>query len=161
MKTSFYGFLKNRISMVLALAFSLVMVFPVVGSIKPAVAAEISSAVLNDGDTGDLGSLNISMEDDGEGGASVSVTGLDNGDTSSTWTTIFKKYKVVILGFSGIATLTFVLLFIKNFISLGANADNPTGRRAAITGCLWTGIATALCGSIMLVVGLFWNGLKD
>jgi hypothetical protein len=106
------------------------------------------------GDTG-LNGFDVTMGEDGN----VSVSGMPSSDTDS-WTTIFNNYKKIIMGFSGLATLTFVVLFIKNFMSLGANADNPTGRRSAITGCLWTGIATALCGSIMVVVGLFWNAFK-
>jgi hypothetical protein len=165
---------KNRVNVVkfLTLAFMLFIGLWAFGQGRTVNALELSTVVHNDNknkatttesgesNNNDIGNLSISMADDGNG-ASVTVAGLDSGNTSSTWNTIFKKYKVVILGFSGIATLTFVLLFIKNFISLGACSDNPQARRGAITGCLWTGIATALCGSIMLVVGLFWNGLKD
>lgn len=104
---------------------------------------------------GGLNDFTITM---GEGGI---TTSLDNsGDSKTVWEELFSKYKTIILGVSGIATLTFILLFIKSFLLIGANSDNPSGRREAINGCLWTGIATALCGSVMVVVGLFWNAFK-
>lgn len=111
----------------------------------------------NSGSGDDLSGLSISLDEDG---GTLTVNGLDNKDGKGFWETIFAKYKVIILGISGIATLTFVILFIINFVKLGASGDNPQARRAQITACLWTGIATALCGSIMIVVGMFWNALK-
>jgi len=112
----------------------------------------------NNGSDGGGSSINDFTITMGEGGISTS---LDNsGDSSGTWETLFQKYKTIILGVSGIATLTFILLFIKSFLLIGANSDNPSGRREAINGCLWTGIATALCGSVMVIVGLFWNAFK-
>lgn len=112
-------------------------------------------ATTTEQNNGDINGLNISMSDDG---SSIQVTGLETSE--STWTTIFKKYKQQILGVSGVFTLTFVIFFLRSFAAIGANADNPTGRSNAIKGALWTGIATALCGSVMIVMGLFWNALK-
>lgn len=104
----------------------------------------------------DLGDVNVKMGKDGK----LNVTGLNSGDGKSTWNTIFEKTKVFIIGFSGLTMLIMVGLFIKNFVALGAAANNPTARSQALTGCLWTGIAAAAAGSVTLIVGLFWNAFK-
>lgn len=108
-------------------------------------------------DNNDINDLKVSISDDG----SVSVEGFDDtGDSTSIWQKIFDKYKIVIAGISGIATLTFVVIFIFNFVKVGAASDVPAARKAALSGCLWTGIAAALCGSVLVITALFWNGLK-
>ena len=77
------------------------------------------------------------------------------GDQDSAWTTIFDKYKGVIMGVSGIATLTMVVLFILNFMKLGQAAGNPQARSQALTGLLWTGLAAAGAGGVTVFVGVF------
>jgi len=107
-------------------------------------------------DTGtDINDLNVTMIN-----GQIVTSFDDNGDSEQTWTTIFNKYKGVILGISGIVTLTFVLILLFKFGKLGAAGDNPNLRREAINGCLWAGIAAALSGSVMLITGLFWNAFK-
>ena len=54
----------------------------------------------------------------------------------------------------GVATLTFVVLFIINFVKLGAAADNPNQRSEALKGLLHTGIALALLGGVTIIVGM-------
>ena len=54
--------------------------------------------------------IDVTMGEDGK----LVIDGLKNSDGGSTWNTIFQKYKVVILGISGILTLTFTLLLGKN-----------------------------------------------
>lgn len=75
----------------------------------------------------------------------------------NAWTKIFTEYKGVIMGVSGIATLTMVILFIINFIKLGKSADNPSERSRCLTGLLWTGIAAAGAGGVTIFVGVFSN----
>ena len=104
----------------------------------------------------DLNNVNVSMGSDG----TLVVDGLSDGTAADTWNTIFNKSKVFLVGLAGIGMLVFVGLFIKNFMALGAAANNPTARSQALTGCLWTGIATAACGSVTLLIGLFWNAFK-
>ena len=93
-----------------------------------------------------------------------SETGITTGDNSAwnqygnqddAWTTIFTKYKGVIMGVSGIATLTMVVLFILNFMKLGQAAGNPQARSQALTGLLWTGLAAAGAGGVTVFVGVF------
>ena len=110
----------------------------------------------SDSPANDLNDVKIEMGDDG----GLTIDGISDGDGASTWNTIFNKSKVFVMGFSGIGTIAFIGFFIKNFIALGANSNNPSGRSQALTGCLWTGIAAAACGSVTLLVGLFWNAFK-
>lgn len=75
------------------------------------------------------------------------------------WTIIFAKYKIFIVGFTGVCALSCLLAFIMCFIKLGASANNPSARSTAITGCLVTGIGTALLGAISIVFGFFFNAV--
>ena len=84
-----------------------------------------------------------------------------NTDQASAWTNIFLKYKGIIMGISGVATLTMIVLFILNFMKLGQAAGNPQARSSALTGLLWTGIAAAGAGGVTVFVGVFSNILKD
>ena len=76
-----------------------------------------------------------------------------------TWTIIFAKYKTFIVGFTGVCALSCLLAFIMCFMKLGAAANNPSARSSAMTGCLVTGIGTALLGSISIVFGFFFNAV--
>lgn len=77
-------------------------------------------------------------------------------DRDTTWNIFMEKYKVVILGISGGATLTLLLLWIVQFLKLGTLAGNPMSRQKAITSLFLTGIATGLLGSVSLFVALFY-----
>lgn len=105
----------------------------------------------------DVGDLDVTMSSDGK----LSTTWDETSDSTSTWNTIFKKYKVIITGFTGIATLTFLILFILQLVKLSAAANNPTERSKALQGILWIGIALAGSGSATLLCALAWNALKD
>jgi hypothetical protein len=52
-----------------------------------------------------------------------------------------------------------IVLFIVQFMKLGASAGNPQARSQALTGVLWTGIAAALLGSVTIIVGFFYNAI--
>ena len=82
------------------------------------------------------------------------------GDQTSAWNKIFKEYRGVIMGVSGIATLTMVILFIINFMKLGASAGNPQAKHQATIGLLWTGIAAAGAGGVTIFVGVASNLLN-
>ena len=96
--------------------------------------------------------LNISIDKEGK-----LHNGLNNANSTKAFNTIFQRFKVYILAFSGLATLIFVALGIKQSIAIGASAGNPSERTKAIHGLGWLLVATALCGSITLVVALAWN----
>ena len=104
----------------------------------------------------DLNDLSVTM--DGNGKMTTSFDGQS--DSTKTWNTIFKKYRIAIVGIAGVLTLTFIVLFLINFFKVGAASDNPVERRKALIGVLWTGLAAAGSGSVTLICALFWNALK-
>lgn len=77
----------------------------------------------------------------------------------SAWQKIINKYRGFIVGISGIAAITMVVIFIMQFLKLGASAGNPQARSAALTGVLWSGVAAAGLGAVSLIVGLFYNAI--
>lgn len=74
---------------------------------------------------------------------------------------ILEKYKGFIVGVGGIAAVTMVAIFIFHLISLGKSAGNPQARTQALTGLMWTGVATAGLGAVALITALFYGSLKD
>lgn len=85
---------------------------------------------------------------------------MDEEGQTGVWNKIFTEYKGVIVGVTGIGTLTMVCLFIFNFMKLGQSAGNPQLRSAALTGLLWTGLAAAGLGGVTIFVGFSSNLLK-
>jgi hypothetical protein len=82
-----------------------------------------------------------------------------NANGGSAWQKIIDKYRGFIVGISGIAAITMVVIFIMQFLKLGASAGNPQARSAALTGVLWSGVAAAGLGAVSLIVGLFYNAI--
>lgn len=111
---------------------------------------------LDSNDIKDVDEMSVKMDSDGK----MTTSFDDQSDSTKTWNTVFKKYRVVIVGISGVLTLTFIILFLINFFKIGAASDNPTERRKVLHGLLWTGIAAAGSGSVTLICALFWNALK-
>lgn len=70
---------------------------------------------------------------------------------------IIERYKEFITFAGGIATMSFLLIFMKHFIELGAKANNPMERRQIASGLLWSGLAAALLGSITFVFSLAYS----
>ena len=101
--------------------------------------------------TGDIG---VQMGNDGK----LEIDGISSDDTSS-WNQLFSRFKGVIVGITGVGTLVMIVLFIIQFMKLGASAGNPQARSQALTGVLWTGIAAALLGSVTIIVGFFYNAI--
>lgn len=92
---------------------------------------------------------------------SMTVTGAGFSEsTGSAWNTIISKYRNFIVGVSGIAAVTMVVVFIIQFLKLGASAGNPNARSAALVGVLWSGIAAAGLGAVSLIVGLFYRSIS-
>ena len=119
----------------------------------PAVPAFASGV-----DVDDANDFGIGYSDDGKlkyGGAYGK-----NKQQSDVWNTIFVQYKGIIMGITGLGTLTMVALFIINFIKLGQAANNPNEKSRALSGLLWTGIAAAGLGGVTIFVGLAQGLLK-
>ena len=88
----------------------------------------------------------------------LDVEGLSS-DRTSAWNSIFSRFKDVIVGFTGAGTLFMVVLFVIQITKLGASAGNPHARSQALTGVMWTGIATTLFGSVTVIIGFFYNAI--
>ena len=73
----------------------------------------------------------------------------------AAWTEVFVKYRVFILGVTGMATLTLVIIWIYLFVRLAGTSGNSMARRQASSSLLLCGVATALMGSVTFFVHLF------
>lgn len=94
----------------------------------------------------------------GEGDTpTLTITGQDN--TGAAWKTLIDKYKGFITGISAVGAVTMVVLFIMQFLKLGASAGNPSARSQALVGVLWTGIAAAGLGAVALITGIFYKAI--
>ncbi|ADO59552.1 hypothetical protein [Paenibacillus polymyxa] len=94
-----------------------------------------------------------------DGSVTVKGDGFGEKGTSSGFAGIIEKYRGFIAGISGVAALTMIVIFIINFLKLGASVGNPQARSQALTGVLWSGIAAAGLGAVSLIVGLFYNAI--
>ncbi|MDF2879519.1 MAG: hypothetical protein K0R54_76 [Clostridiaceae bacterium] len=108
-----------------------------------------------DGDNNDPGGIDVTVGEDGT--LTIEGPGFDREEGESAFTSFINQYKYFITGFAGVAATTMLLIFIKNFMTLGASAGNPQARSQALMGCLWTFIATAGLGGVTLFVGFAYN----
>lgn len=92
-------------------------------------------------------------------GEKLDLGGFDSKDSDSVWTELFEKYRGFIVGITGVGALTMIILFIVQFLKLGASAGNPQARSQALTGVLWTGIAAAGLGSVCIITAFFYNAV--
>ena len=101
--------------------------------------------------------FNFTMSNNGE----LAVSGADiaSDNSANAWNRLFAKYKTFIVGVSGVGAITMIVLFIIQFMKLGASAGNPQARTQALTGVLWTGLAATGLGAVTVVVGFFYNAL--
>lgn len=109
--------------------------------------------------TGDINDLDIDISPDGVSyGGDLDAAKTKNSDNA--WNHFFSKYKGFIVGISGIGTLTMIILFVMNFMKLGATSGNPQERQKVLTGLIITGLATAGLGSVTTFVTLFYYILR-
>lgn len=87
--------------------------------------------------------------------------GFGKGNQDDTWNKILLQGRKFVIGVSGIGALAAIAVFIVSFMKLGASAGNPQARSQALSGIMWSGIAAAGLGSVTLITGLFYNGLKE
>jgi hypothetical protein len=107
--------------------------------------------------TPDIENLEIVLNPDG----TVHINqykATDTTDTTDTqkkaWNTIFDKYKEVLVGISGVLSLTFIVMFMKNIYLMATKADNPQERERYMKGVLWTGIGTAGFAAIAVLMAM-------
>lgn len=95
--------------------------------------------------------VTVGMSDNG----SLQITGA-NSDVSDG----FKAFLQFIRLLSGGGALVMLMIFVLNFIKLGAAGTNSKARADAISALIWSGIATA-CLSMSTVVFFFFFKMKD
>lgn len=105
----------------------------------------------------DPNSMKVSI--DANGNLKIGGDGFASGGSAGAWIAFINKYKAFITGIAGIGAVTMVVLFIIQFMKLGASAGNPQARSQALVGVLWTGIAAAGLGAVTLIVGFFYNAV--
>lgn len=103
---------------------------------------EIPTIVMKDGQT------KIESED-----------GIVKETNSELWTEIFHKYRKVIAGAVGFATLTLIGMVIVNLSRLATSSDNPSEREKAKKALLHSAIPLVGLGAITFIVGLAFNFL--
>lgn len=94
----------------------------------------------------------------------VTESGVDFGNSTfgnseNAWNTLLSKYRNLIIGVSAVAAVTMVLIFMINFVRLGASSGNPNARSNALVGLLWSGISAVGLGAVALIVGIFYNAI--
>ena len=80
-------------------------------------------------------------------------------DTVGNINSVLKEYRTLVTFSSGIVSFMMIAFFIINFMKLANTKGNPQERSKTITALIFTGIGTALAGSVTLVSQLFYNFL--
>ena len=109
----------------------------------------------NGGTNGDLFE-DFQVDVDSDGNVDISTKAEEGG---SAWATLIEKYKMFIIGVSAVGAVTMVVLFIIQFLKLGASAGKASARSEALVGLLWTGIAAAGLGAVALITGIFYRAI--
>lgn len=103
----------------------------------------------------DPNAVDVTVSD--RGGLSITGGGFTDGGSAGAWNDFIQKYKNFIVGIAGIGAVTMIVLFIFQFLRLGASSGNPQARNQALVGLLWTGVAAAGLGAVTIFVGFFYN----
>ena len=93
-----------------------------------------------------------------DGNVTLSDNNIKSADKAKS--TIIERYKGLVTFFGGLATITFVAIFIKLFIELGAKASNPMERRQITSGLVWSGLAAACLGSVTFIFSIVYSVFK-
>lgn len=97
---------------------------------------------------------------DGNEGNHSAGAGTDASQYVPALNSILFKYKGIVLGVFGMATLTLLALAIYFAVQLGSTGNNPMKRQQASSRLVLWGIATAIMGSFTLFFGLAFNFFK-
>lgn len=81
-------------------------------------------------------------------------------ESGKAWSELIERYKGFIVGVSGVGAVSMILLFIIQFLRLGASAGNPQERKKALIGVLWTGISAAMLGAVSLITYIAYYALN-
>lgn len=125
--------------------------------------ANSETVYANEGDQKvSVGGINdFGLEFDEDGNLLISSADFaESGNKASAWGNLIEKYRFVVVGISGIGTVSMILFFIWNCILLGKASSDSGARSKAVTGLVWSGAAAMLLGSATFIVGMFYGALK-
>lgn len=115
----------------------------------------------NEGQSRDIfKDFNIEVTNGGDGNSGKTQIKVTSAANQNAWQTLLDKYKGFITGVAAVGAVTMVVLFIIQFLKLGASSGNPQARSQALIGVLWTGIAAAGLGAVAIITGIFYNAVK-
>lgn len=80
---------------------------------------------------------------------------LEGSEGTQGWGALMESIKEVIVGVAGVSTVIAVGFFIVNFMKLGGTSAK--NRSEAISGLLYSGLATAGLGSVTLITAMFYG----
>jgi len=84
-----------------------------------------------------------------------------NQDIINFFNDLIMRYKEIVVGAFGLATLTVILAFLVNLTRLGnVKEKDPRGRQNAIFAISMTAIAAMVLGGLTIFFGFFYNGLQ-
>jgi hypothetical protein len=75
----------------------------------------------------------------------------------SAFSDFLAEWRVALAGVSGFGALTSILVFIWHFIVMAHVPAHPKARREALLNMVWSGVCTALLGSLTLILTLFYS----
>ena len=113
---------------------------------------------------GEVGDLHVQTTGEEQYISIQEVSTIQNGtnkgqSTAEAFNVILRRYRGVIIGISGLLTLTFVLIFIITNIKLTASAMNPQKRAEISKSLIWIILGAAGFGSVTVLLsfglGLF------
>lgn len=147
----YFNKLKNTFLKYIVLIFVFLSIFPLASEFRPVHATdfedwtfEIKEDTLA-GAGGDAQRYTINISD---GNAGRLGNGTGKGEV---WNELLSRYKIMIVGIMGVATLTMVVIAMVLFTKLSASAANPQERAHTVK---WIGIfliAAGLLGSVSLI----------
>ena len=135
-------------------------VYAAKSSSKSSSKSSTESDTLDPNQFNDLANLTVMTDADGKVYIKQYKENKDNLQTKA-WNTVFSKYEMVILGISGVITLTFVLLFMTNIAQFSMAAGNPQERQKHMKALLWTGIGSAGFGATTLIMGVAFKTFQQ
>lgn len=92
-----------------------------------------------------------------DGGGTWTVGKKVSDSSTTSYVSIYNKYKNILVFLVGIILITVFGSMIFRFYKLSASGGNEMERKKAITGIMITGIVLALLGSFSIIVGIAYH----
>lgn len=97
---------------------------------------------------------NIQVELDKDGNPVLDQYKDKHKNQQESYNHFYTRYKNLIVGFSGLGFLTFIVILMYLIYNIAKTSENPTERTRYINGLKWTMIAIGGYSSITVFIGL-------